>query len=334
MTFEGPQSLYAGQTGQISYNLVVCNSGPGAASDVVVKGSIPQTALQSGLASGLRLQCNGQQDFECDVTGQLLPNSCVEVLFFVYVLTTETQSSFTMSGSAETSSAVTAGSVLSNQFSVRLQILSDVQFVRPQSVIVTAGAQQRYEVTLANFGPSQCYGVNVTTVSPFPIAAVAAQGDAQCTIQPDRVTLVCKLGNLPVEVGGARGLTVSLVFTAPANHPQTISSAFEAPSSDALLASASFVTSSTLVNPAARSRQYQIDVLRVSDLVLAANCSLLSSSFIIVNNGPSDCSSYSLQIVTSTSDTYGALLFVLFSVFLTGCTGPICRPNVFAEQPR
>jgi hypothetical protein len=61
----GPDSLFAGQTGVVSYTSRVCNApGGGRASNVVISIILPAGMFQVGLVSGARLTCSGQGTVE------------------------------------------------------------------------------------------------------------------------------------------------------------------------------------------------------------------------------------------------------------------------------
>ena len=61
------------------------------------------------------------------------------------------------------------------------------------------------------------------------------------------------------------------------------------------------VVASPDLSPADNVLDYPVDVLQVSDLLMAANCSTVESAFSLVNQGPSDCSAYSLVIRPGTN---------------------------------
>jgi hypothetical protein len=322
ITIEGLDSLFAGQTGVISYIVKTCNTGLGRARDVVIGLQLPLGMYQSGLVNGLRLICQGEQNVRtifffffwhqtqihtfqkatCNVTGQLLPNSCVEARVVVYVFTVETSPSLTIRAWASTSSQP-AETFPSASKTVTINIKSDIQLERFTAAVAVAGSTQFYEIVATNSGPSQAYGVVLTTVSPFPIQSWTAQAGAICGVASDQVTLVCNIGNLPVDTTSPnRGVAVDVLYTVPRNQTPTISAESEAPSPQALPVQHTLTATSITLVVQPITMLDSVDILQRSSLVVTANCSLTSSIFHLSNEGPSDCSSFDFHVTTIDSN--------------------------------
>ena len=252
-----------------------------------------------GFGSGVGIVCEQlKNNFECTVLGSLPKDGCAIVEFEIYVFSTQMASILEIQGAATTDTTETMPNNDSVAYPVTITLLSNVRFVQLSPVVATAGTVEHYDLYVGNSGPSMAYGVTLTSVSPFDIVDWAQPSIGSCNRAPGaNRTLVCNLGNLMAEQQGPTlGVFVSVLISIPPPTAATIRASAESPSSFAYSVEASFTVTSPDVSDNDNAQSFPVDVLQVSDLLMAANCSQTQSAFTLTNTGPSDCAAYALVI--------------------------------------
>ncbi len=207
---------YAGST--YFYQILVTNTGPATAFNVVVTDTLPAAAEFEGASPGCAYAAG---KVSC-VAGDMLPGSWFGFLINVRVPDTIVSGTVVTNVVAvgTTTAIITASSVLSASAATTwLQTVgspTDLAIgkrVAPAQVIAGSGAPITYTLVITNQGPAPATAVQVSDLYPRAFSLVSIQSSRGVTESQCSNGGVCDLGALAVgEVA-----TVTLVMLAPAN---------------------------------------------------------------------------------------------------------------------
>jgi uncharacterized repeat protein (TIGR01451 family) len=293
--------------GQIVYRIVVTNSGPSLAHNVVVTDLLPAAVLNPFVSSS-QGGCTG---FPCALGD--LPAGAAATILVNGIVAQDATGSIVNVAQAGGGGGPSGGAVVTDTVSVAVQPLADVTLAKQASPTAVAGQGIAYTLTVRNNGPSAAVAVVVTDTAPAGVTVSAAPG---CTISG--ATVVCVVGVLAA--GEAR--TFMLGGSVDANIPPGAS-----------LENRAVATSST-PDPDPTNNQANADtsILRVADLALAKQgpTTVVAGEYAtyvitVVNNGPSAAGMRDIKDTLPPGMSLVGAQLATASGELTACAGGICQ---------
>jgi uncharacterized repeat protein (TIGR01451 family) len=192
---EKPDPVTAGEN--LTYTLVVTNTGPSAANSVVVTDSLPAGVQLVSATPSQGGSCLGSQTITC-VLGTLGVNGSAMIKVVVEVNPIQTA---TLLNTAIVRSSAADPDLSNNNDSSSTAVVRSADLaidIADQPDPVVAGELLTYTLTINNMGPSDASGVVVTDILPTEVTltdATTSTGESCNGIS----TVVCSLGNLSAD---------------------------------------------------------------------------------------------------------------------------------------
>ena len=272
----GPASAVAGT--DLSYTLVVTNSGPSDAANLTVTDTLPAgVTFVSVSGAGWTCSNNGNTSVTC---ARLTLSAGVTAAGITIVVTAPAQAAALTNGASVAST--TFDPVLVNNSSSVVSAITasaDLAIVKSGPPTVTASGTVTYSLVVVNNGPSDAANLVVDDTLPAGVTFVSAAGAGWACTPSGNVSVSCTLSALAT---GVTAPTITVVVTAP---PQIAS-----------LTNVAVLTSSTTDPiPANNSSTVTTSVTASADLSITKGgppsvtaSGAVTYSLVVANAGPSD----------------------------------------------
>jgi uncharacterized repeat protein (TIGR01451 family) len=202
-----PETVTAGEN--LTYTLMITNSGPSDAVDVVMTDTLPADVTLLAADPGLGNSCSGEGVVECRF-GTLTPSTRVTVTLRVRVASSATTS---LHNAARVAATTVDPFPEDNEAEVDTAVMTSADLsltkeAKPEPVY--AGDRLTYTLTITNAGPSDALNVVVTDTLPAGTTFYTASTslDSGCTETTGQVE--CQLGTVSADQGVLVTITATL----------------------------------------------------------------------------------------------------------------------------
>lgn len=256
----------------LTYTLTITNSGPSAATGVVISDTLPGGVTFASASSG----CSGTSTILCTITQTIASGSSISRTIRVNV-------NSTASGSLINTASVTGNefdtNTLNNTATLTTTVNRQVNLAITKSASanpVTAGTGLTYTLTVNNAGPSSANGVVVTDTLPSGVSLVSAS--AGCS---GATVVTCTIAG-GVASGGSAAVTIRINVPAASSGVLTNVASVSSTESD----SSQLNNTTTLTTSINQRSDLSISKSDSPDPVTAGNN--LTYNLSVTNNGPSN----------------------------------------------
>ncbi len=283
-----PNPAYVGS--RLTYTLVVTNSGPLAATGVLVTDTLPAGVTYDSASNGCS---QSNQQMTCSISSLLLGASQT----ITVAVTPDTATVGTITNTAVVSGDQPESNPADNTTTTSTRILPSANLDLTkiaESNPINAGDRLIYILTLVNHGPSAATGVVVTDTLPAEVALTGAS--AVCSGASDVVT--CTVGTLPP--GSIASLLIATTPTASAAGLITNTASVAAHEHDPGLANNTAQVTTTVIALS------NLAVTKTAAPDPAQSGSLLIYTVRVTNTGPSNAMGVSVTDTLPAGVTFNA----------------------------
>jgi len=300
--------------GSLSYRIVVTNSGPGTARNVVVTDVLPSEVTNAVITSS-RGGCTG---FPCAL-GDLAPGDSATILVTGAVAQAAT-GQFTNTASLATTTALISGSVPAASAMASVMALADLLLTLESAPTVIAGGSGFVTATVSNLGPSAATGTVVTITLPAGSSFSGANLPSGWYVASSvgGLVVLTTSNSLPAGVSTALPITISIDSTVQPGTSLQLNGEVAAQTVDS--------------NPTNNSANADTSVIGQADLIVskagpttATAGSLITYTVLVTNAGPTAAVLRDIKDMLPSGVTLLAATLARGDGSVTACAAAVCQ---------